>query len=395
VSARSARALVIVVAALVVVAAAALVVNLARPPVVAASPTPVPTRAFSARIVVSLPRAGARSAQSNGIIDAVRLAVDEVSAHVNAGAVTYFVEIDTPSSATDAGEWSADLERANAEAAAADTSVVAYIGPSTLDAARVVAPIAAKAGLLVVAPTITQPALTERGWDDLAYAAVHPQGANVFIRTIPSDAVAGRAMAKWARDRGLSPNVEGSDSWSLAFAHALTPSTSGSPFYYLGGLAPTRAADRVRALRAQTPNAQFGGAESLLSDAFIDAAGDSASGVVATFAGRPAEQYQGAAAVFERAYVTAYGAAPDPYAIFGYDAARLVLDALARSQQTFTLDRAKVRDAGFATRDLKAALGTWSVDANGDSTYTTEQLYVVRALPSGKLAWLWDSEISP
>jgi branched-chain amino acid transport system substrate-binding protein len=397
VSARNGRALAIVLAALLVIGASAVVLNFAKPPISAPSNTPQPTRAFTARVMVSVPRSGVRRAQSEGIIDAVRLAVSEVTAHVNAGAVTYVVEIDVRSSATDGGEWSADLERDNARAAVADSSVVAYIGPATLDAARIVAPIVANAGLVVVTPTITNPALTQRGWDDALYEAVHPGGTNVFVRTIPTDAVAGRAMAKWAIDRKLSPAAAiTDDTWSKAFsAAAAAAPTGGTTFFYLGGLSAETAADRAKALRDRPGGVEIGGAEGILSDAFLERAGPAAAGVVATFAGRPFEQYQGTASLFARAYQTEYAVAPDPYAIFGYDAARLVLDALARSQQSFALDRAKVRDAAFATKDLNAALGPWSVDANGDSTYATEQLYVVRALPDGKLAWLWDSEIRP
>ena len=390
------RALVIVVAALLVVAAAAVVVAFAIPRQPAPTAAPTQTRAFSARIFLSVPRGGARRSQSEGLIDAVRLAVDEVSAHVTAGSVTYFVDVDARNSATDSGDWSADLERANAQAAVTDPSVVAYIGPSTPDAARVVAPILAPGDLFAITPTITNPALTQRGWDDGLYEAVHPGGERVFVRTIPSDAVAGRAMARYALDRKFMPSTVAKDAWSQAFTGAVSqPPSGGTPFVYLGGLPAAAAADQLRQLRAANPGMVAGGAESILSDTFIERAGDAATGVVATFAGRPAEQYSGAASAFERAYVNQYVTAPDPYAIFGYDAARLVLDALARSQQTLTLDRAKVRDQAFATRELDGALGAWGVDPNGDTTYATEQLYVVRALPDGKLAWLWDSEIRP
>ncbi|OLC57629.1 MAG: hypothetical protein AUH85_02890 [Chloroflexi bacterium 13_1_40CM_4_68_4] len=390
------RAFAIVVAALFVIGAAVSVATFAVPPPSTAPATAQPTRAFSARIMVSLPRSGPRRTQSEGIIDAVRLAVDEVSAHVNAGAVTYFIEVDVRNSAAEQGDWSPDLERANAQAAAADHSVVAYIGPATIAAARIVAPIAAGAGLAVITPTITHPGLTQPGWDDALYDAVHPGGANVFVRTIPSDAVAARAMARWAIDRTLSPAATGDDTWSKAFAQAIaTAPQTGTPFFYLGGLSAEVAADRTRSLRDRPAAVEIGGAESILSDAFIQRAGDAARGVVAAFAGRPAEQYSGSAAVFLRSFLNTYVIAPDPYAIFGYDAARLVLDALSRSEQSFTLDRAKVRDAAFATKDLDGALGTWSVDPNGDSTYAKEQLYVVRALPDGKLAWLWDAEIGP
>jgi predicted metallo-beta-lactamase superfamily hydrolase len=59
------------------------------------------------------------------------------------------------------------------------------------------------------------------------------------------------------------------------------------------------------------------------------------------------------------------------------------------------MDHHAVREAAFAAKDLDGALGRWSVDANGDTTYAAEQLYVVRGLPGGATAWLWDSEITP
>jgi branched-chain amino acid transport system substrate-binding protein len=117
--------------------------------------------------------------------------------------------------------------------------------------------------------------------------------------------------------------------------------------------------------------------------------------VVATFAGRPLEIYVGAAGAFARGYRSAYLIDPDPYAIFGYDAARLVLDALGRSKQSFTLDRGTIREAALATKDLDAALGKWSMTPQGETTYDALQLYVVRALPNAKTAWTWDSEIRP
>ena len=326
----------------------------------------------------------------------MRLAIDDASGRVNAGGATYFVDIEVLDSAGTDGDWSAATERANAERAAQDPSVIAYVGPGTLEGVRIVAPIAARSGFLVVTPTLTHPALTTKGFDDSLYDAVHPGGATVLLRTIPSDAIAGRAMAKWAISRKLSPSVAAEDTWSKAFAAAIAGAPSGgSAFYYLGGMPATEAVARVRALRGPNASAGVGGAESLLSQAFLDGAAGEAIGVVATFAGRPLETYVGAAGAFARGYRDAYFIDADPYAIFGYDAGRLVLDALERSRQSLTLDRAKVREAAFATKDLDAALGRWSVTREGDTTYDAVQLYVVKALPNGTTAWTWDSEIRP
>lgn len=396
--ARVARAPAVVFAALLVVAAVAVAVFVVTERPAPPLPTPAPV-SMSAHIVVALPRAGPRRSQSEGITNAVQLAVSEANGRVNAGNVTYTVDVQVVDTAGVYGEWSEDAERTAARQAAADPSVVAYIGPGTPQGATIVAPIAADAKLLVVTPTLTDPALTERGYDDALYAATHPGDRTVFVRTIPSDESAARAMLAWAAPRSFAVDASGTDDWSIAFrrfaANAHLLASGGTRFFYLGGMSASDAADHVRAIHGQDPRAGVGGAETLLTDAFLAPAGATADGVVATFAGRPIETYTGPAALFLQSFRTTYLVDPDPYAIFGYDAARLVLDALERSDQTFTLDRGKVRDAAFSTKDLAGALGKWSVETNGDTTYRTEQLYVVRTLPDKRLAWTWESEIRP
>jgi branched-chain amino acid transport system substrate-binding protein len=67
----------------------------------------------------------------------------------------------------------------------------------------------------------------------------------------------------------------------------------------------------------------------------------------------------------------------DPYAIYGYEAMALALDALKRAG-----DKANVRDevvkALFATKDRDSILGKYSIDANGDTTLTDYGLYVIK-----------------
>ncbi len=395
---RARRALLVALLLVLVALIAALLVTYGPIPPPPPSPTPVFT--LSGRIVVSLPRAGERRAQSEGIANAVRVAVAGANGRVTAGDTTVSVEVDLVDSAGPDGAWSEAAELANIQRAANDPSVVAYIGPGTLDGAKLVAPVAAKANLLVVTPTLTHPALTRHGYDDALFAALHPGGATVFVRTIPSDEVAAKAMLRWAADRTLTPvSASGDDPWSKAFlaaASARSLVSEVSPrFIYLGGTPAERAGDRAAQERRARPGASLGGAESLLSDAFLQRAGAAAEGTVASFAGRPNEQYLGNAGTFFRTYREAYLTTPDPYAIFGYDAARLVLDALGRSRQGASVDRGKVRGAAFATKDLNGALGKWSVGPDGETTYATLQLYAVKALPGGRFAWVWDSEITP
>jgi branched-chain amino acid transport system substrate-binding protein len=148
-------------------------------------------------------------------------------------------------------------------------------------------------------------------------------------------------------------------------------------------------------MRTERAGVSIAGGEAMLGDAFLQRVGEAGGGVLATFAGRPLERYSGSAGSFFRAYHDQFLITPDPYAIFGYEAGRLILDALRRSRHGALLDRGNVREAAFLTRDLEGAQGRWSVDARGDITYAALQLYVVKALPGGRLAWSWEGEIKP
>ena len=65
---------------------------------------------------------------------------------------------------------------------------------------------------------------------------------------------------------------------------------------------------------------------------------------------------------------------PNPYAIYGYEAMRLALDAIERSG---TGERADVLAALFEAKDRESVLGTYSIDENGDTTLTDYGVYGV------------------
>jgi branched-chain amino acid transport system substrate-binding protein len=65
---------------------------------------------------------------------------------------------------------------------------------------------------------------------------------------------------------------------------------------------------------------------------------------------------------------------PDPYAIYGYEAMSLALDAIQRSQ---TGTKEDILKAIFATKDRQSVLGTYSIDKNGDTTLTDYGVYSV------------------
>jgi branched-chain amino acid transport system substrate-binding protein len=65
---------------------------------------------------------------------------------------------------------------------------------------------------------------------------------------------------------------------------------------------------------------------------------------------------------------------PDPYAIYGYEAMRLALDAIERSG---TGEKEDIIAALFDTKDRDSVLGTYSIDENGDTTLTDYGIYTI------------------
>jgi branched-chain amino acid transport system substrate-binding protein len=72
---------------------------------------------------------------------------------------------------------------------------------------------------------------------------------------------------------------------------------------------------------------------------------------------------------------------PDPYAIYGYEAMRLALDAIERSGSGKKED---VLKALFDTKDRTSVLGTYSIDENGDTSLTD---YGVYSIEGGELTF--------
>jgi branched-chain amino acid transport system substrate-binding protein len=101
--------------------------------------------------------------------------------------------------------------------------------------------------------------------------------------------------------------------------------------------------------------------------AFIDSAGaDNANDrVYVTFGGLPPSEQTGRGREFVIRYQQQFGATPDVYAVYGYEAAQVVLAAIRRAGKK---DRAAILEACLATKDFEGALGTWSFDKNGDIT---------------------------
>ena len=87
------------------------------------------------------------------------------------------------------------------------------------------------------------------------------------------------------------------------------------------------------------------------------------------------DQYPPEGQEFFKAFTEKYGVSnPDPYAIYGYEAMRLALDAIERSGDA---SKENIVKALFETKDRESVLGTYSIDENGDTTLTDYGVYTI------------------
>jgi branched-chain amino acid transport system substrate-binding protein len=163
--------------------------------------------------------------------------------------------------------------------------------------------------------------------------------------------------------------------------------STGADVVFYGGTTQTNAAQILKDLRSGGCKVPFVTPDGTFENAYIEAAGKDAMSpeagpVYITFGGLPSEQLTGRGAEFVERYKKKHGEVPEAYAVYGYEACKVLLDAIDRAGSK---DRAAVLAAVAATKDFEGALGTWSFDANGD---TTNRLMSVNTVKDGKFAFV-------
>ena len=147
------------------------------------------------------------------------------------------------------------------------------------------------------------------------------------------------------------------------------------------GITANNAVQLYKDFAAALPNAKLYGPDGVCESGFVNPKNGGIptsldSRVKCTVATLSPDQYPPDGQEFFKAFTPKYGEDnPDPYAIYGYEAMKLGLDAIARSK---TGDKADVLKALFATKDRSSVLGTYSIDENGDTTLTDYGVYGVK-----------------
>jgi branched-chain amino acid transport system substrate-binding protein len=95
----------------------------------------------------------------------------------------------------------------------------------------------------------------------------------------------------------------------------------------------------------------------------IDEAGTAAAGMYMSVAGVPIDEFKGKGAEFAKAFKPTLGGKEiDPYAIYGAQAAQVMLDAIAASDGS----RADIIAKLFQTKVSNGYLGSFDINENGD-----------------------------
>jgi len=390
----------------------------------AAAPTQAPAAGGGGtlKIVSSLPLTGASLTQTDTIVKSIQLKLKQINNQVCGGKYKIVYESKDDASAA-LGKWDPAVETENANKAAADKSVIAYIGTFNSGAAKLSIPILNKAEVVMVSPANTYAGLTKPGKGDAKVGepdVYYPNGKRNYSRVVAADDIQGAVAANWSKSLGvnsvyilddgelygkgvadvfnatakkLGMNVIGQESIDpkaadyKALMTKIASSNGGKApdEIYVGMVVDNNAAqllkDKVGVMGDNT-KVKYMGPDGIQTQAFIDGAGkEVAEGAYATVAGIPNDKLPPAGQQYVKDYAKEYGAATnEPYAVFGYDAIGAVIAGLEKvcAAGGDPTDRATVRDAVMNTKDFNGALGTWSFDKYGDTTLTSMTGYVVK-----------------
>jgi len=358
------------------------------------------------RIVSSLPKTGSANAQSTSIANGIRLALKEVNGKIGGFTIEY---LDWDDASPARGNWDPALEAANADKAIQDPKVIAYIGPYNSGAAKISMPKLNQAGLVQISPSATWPGLTKPKLGEPNEPTIYrPAGRISFFRVVPADDLQGDVGARWAKELGVSKVFilhdgelygKGVASVFKKSAEKLGMTVTGydkvdpkasnyrslavkikqqqPELVYFGGTTQTNAGQLLKDLRAAGVTSKYMVPDGCFESAFIDAAGREAveGNSFITFGGVPANQLKGRGQQFYEEYKKTYGSEPEGYAAYGYESAKVLLDAMQRSGAA---DRTSILAAVAATKDFAGALGTWSFDEQGDTTLRSMSGNVVK-----------------
>jgi branched-chain amino acid transport system substrate-binding protein len=361
----------------------------------------------------SLPLQGASRPQTTAMVEGIRLALQQNNGKAGDLTVKY-TSLDD--STAQAGTWTPEATAANARRVAQDDAAIAYIGEFNSGASAISIPLLNEVPIAQISPANTAVGLTsdEPGADEGEPEKYYPTGERHYLRIVPKDTVQGAALATLMNDdgcgnvyilndkevygAGLSRNIESSaneqglevlanegiDPKAPNFrSQAATMKSEGAECFVFSGITANGAVQLYKDVAAALPDAQLYGPDGVAESGFSDPAeggipADVASRVKVTVATLAPDEYPPEGQKFFEDFEAEYGEAnPDPYAVYGYEAMRLVLDTCEQLAADCT-DKQAMIEALFNTKGRESVLGTYDIDENGDTTLTDYGVYTIK-----------------
>jgi branched-chain amino acid transport system substrate-binding protein len=361
----------------------------------------------------SLPLQGASRPQTTAMVEGIKLALEQNKGKAGELTVKY-TSLDD--STAQAGTWTPEATQANAQKVAADDSAIAYIGEFNSGASVISIPILNEVPLPQISPANTAVGLTsdEPGADKGEPDKYYPTGERHYLRIVPKDTIQGAAVAtimkkdgcstvyilndKEVYGAGLAKNIESSakeqglevagnegiDPKAPNFrSQASTIKTAGADCFVFSGITANGAVQLYKDVSAAVPDAKLYGPDGVAESGFVDPKeggipANVANKVKLTVATLSPDEYPPEGQKFFDDFEAKYGEAnPDPYAIYGYEAMKLVLDTCKKLGPDCS-DKQALIDALFQTKGRESVLGTYDIDENGDTTLTDYGVYTVK-----------------
>jgi branched-chain amino acid transport system substrate-binding protein len=353
--------------------------------------------------------------QTNDVVKGEKLALSQVNNKVGPCTITYKSLDD---STAQAGQWDPGQTSANARKAAADKSAIGYLGEFNSGASAISIPIINQANLMQISPSNTALELTKnpgpsgKGAPDKYY----PTGKRTYARVVAADHIQGAAQGDWMKELGVKKLFEANDKQVYGGGVAKTTGdaaklngiqvvgnegidikapnyralaqkikSSGADAFFFGGITASNGVQLYKDVYAANPNIKLFGPDGVAESSFTSKlpAGAQAHTYITVGTIDP-KDYPPEGQKFFKDFKAAYGTAePEPYAIYGYEAMSLLLDAMKRAGSKCN-DRQSVITQVFATKNKKSVLGTYSIDKDGDVTTNQFGRFFVK---NGKLTY--------
>ncbi|TCG08080.1 branched chain amino acid ABC transporter substrate-binding protein [Paraburkholderia steynii] len=338
------------------------------------------------KIGVSAPLTGVGAANGKDIENGVRLAIEEANTqHIKLGGQEVRFEM---ASVDDQGDPRVGVQVAQK---LVDDGVVAVVGYYNSGVALPSSPIFAKAGIPLIDPAATNPAITRQGLKNVfriiatdaqnsgnagKYAVTVTKAQRIAVmddRTAFGQGAADEFKKAVTAAGGQIVASEYTQEKAVEFNAQLTNiKSANADLLYFAGL-DNQAALLTKRMRQLGMRAQFVGSGGIADSIFLSVAGSAAEGAMAWEYGRPVESLpQGKA--FAEKFKKRFGADTLTYAPFAYDCAWVAINAMKQANSA----KPEVFMPTLRTTQYDGITGKIEFDTYGDLKHPTSTLYQVK-----------------